>query len=99
MSILVITHPTKPGDGELTILKSEGQVGFESAVQTCSHCQAVVEIHRKDKPYGYCRKCDHVLCESCARLAVTQGCTPFKALIDRYIEEQYRAVQSYPLAG
>ena len=97
--MLIITHPTKPGDGEVRILASDGQVGFESAVQTCSHCQRVVELHRKDSPYGFCRKCNHVLCEFCAKKYVSEGCSPFRAEIERFQEEQYRISKSYQLAG
>lgn len=99
MSMLIITHPTKPGDGEVRVLGTDGQATFESAVQTCSHCQKVVELHRKDSPYGFCRKCNHVLCAGCGKKAVTEGCSPFKAAIDRYLEEQHRVSRSYQLAG
>jgi ribosomal protein L37AE/L43A len=95
--MLIITHPNKPGAGHVVQFKSEGGVGFESDIQTCSHCQAVVEVHRKDVSYGYCRKCDHVLCATCGKKAVTEGCSPFKAAIDRFQEEQYRLSQ-YPIA-
>lgn len=99
MSMLIITHPTKPGDGEVRILGGEGRANFESAVQTCAHCQAVVELHRKDSPYGFCRKCNAVLCAMCGKKAAVEGCSPFMAAIERYQEEQYRLSRSYPLAG
>jgi hypothetical protein len=96
--MLIITHPNKPGAGELQVL-GEGKVGFESAIATCSHCQRVVQIHKKDAPYGYCRKCDHVICEFCAPKYIHEGCSPFKAAIDKFQEEQLRLSHSYPLAG
>lgn len=99
MSMLIITHPTKPGDGEVRVLASEGQVGFESAVQTCAHCQRAVQLHKKDEPYGFCRKCNHVICEFCAPQYVKEGCSPFMAKIEKYQEEQYRLSRSYPLVG
>lgn len=97
--MLIITHPNPPGLGELTVLRSEGQTGFESAIDTCSHCQRAVQIHAKDIPYGFCRKCNHVICEFCAPKYVTDGCLPFRALIEQYQEAQYRSSNSYPLAG
>lgn len=98
MPMLIITRPTIAGEGEVTIRGDSGAVTLESAIHTCSHCQKAVEMHRPNVAYGYCRKCDHTLCEDCAKTYTLEGCLPFKAKIDAYQEAQYRAMKSYPIA-
>lgn len=91
--MLIITHPTAPGMGHIVVFNVDGKPGYETDVQSCSHCQRAVQVHLKDVPYGYCRKCDHVICEFCAPKYVKEGCSPFKAAIERFQEEQFRLSQ------
>lgn len=74
----------RPGGGYL----------YETAIRTCTHCQANIHLHKKDSPYGYCRKCDAPICAHCATKALTEGCTPFKALVDQILEARERARQN-----
>lgn len=88
---MLILNPHSAGSGYFqNDNRASGGTLEQSDVQTCTHCQAVVLLHKPNSPYGYCRKCDNVLCAHCAKKAETEGCTPFKATIDRLLEENYR---------
>src|SRR5215471_638169 len=84
---VIIDHRAGPGvPGEMArfvgLPEKElrgGQV-FESATITCSHCCAVVILNPdRQRPRGYCRKCDHYVCDKpeCAL-----ECTPWGAIRD-----------------
>ena len=43
-----------------------GQGIYEEACYTCSHCQRVVVKNReRTRPRGFCKKCNHILCDGC----------------------------------
>lgn len=50
---------------------------------TCSHCQAIVVLNaRRTRERGYCRKCDHCICDHCLRELSASGiCKPFKEIV------------------
>jgi hypothetical protein len=53
---------------------------FESALITCAHCQRTVILNpQRDRPRGYCRNCDHYICDS---PSCNAACTPMKKLLD-----------------
>jgi hypothetical protein len=40
---------------------------FESATITCKHCgSAYLKNPKRTRPRGYCRSCDHYICDPCA---------------------------------
>ena len=53
---------------------------YESATVTCAHCHSVV-ILRPDRtrPRGWCRRCDHYVCDS---PACNVDCRPFNQVLD-----------------
>jgi hypothetical protein len=64
---------------------------FEAPTYTCSHCQHVVIMNPlRTRERGYCKGCDHYLCDGCgaARAALGGKCLTFKQIIE---EEQERA--------
>ena len=51
----------KPGQGAGTL--------FESATITCSRCQKQIILNPdRSRSRGYCRKCDHNVCDRCSLL-------------------------------
>lgn len=55
---------------------------FEEACYTCSHCERVVVKNRqRTRPRGFCKKCNHVICDECEGRYVASGhaCVPYKA--------------------
>ena len=53
---------------------------YESATITCAHCHRVVILNPdRSRPRGYCRKCDHYVCDN---PACNQDCAPLKKLLD-----------------
>src|ERR1700677_973419 len=53
----------------------------EAGIVGCSHCrrQAVLNPER-ERERGYCRKCDHYICDQCAAVG---ECKPFDRFIDQ----------------
>lgn len=68
---------------------------FESSTITCSHCQRVVALHpHRTRERGYCKKCDHYICDGCATvLAQTRECVPFQKILDDAQENAFRDEQ------
>ena len=62
-----------------------GRGVFECAFYTCSHCEGtVVKNSQRTRPRGFCKKCNHIICDSCEVKYVSSGhqCIPFKAFAD-----------------
>jgi hypothetical protein len=59
---------------------------FKSATITCSHCQRVVVLNpNRSRGRGYCRNCDHAICDRCALLMkLGHPCKPFAKLIEDF---------------
>ena len=64
---------------------------FESALITCAHCHRTVVLNpQRDRPRGYCRRCDHYVCDS---PGCNAGCLPMKMLLDIAQEQTFKDVQ------
>jgi hypothetical protein len=70
---LEIDHRFSPGISDDDAVKlgympgelSEG-THFEAATLSCKHCgSAWYKNPRRVRPRGYCRKCDHYICDTC----------------------------------
>jgi len=58
-----------------------GRGTFESATYTCSHCNALVVMNPdRSRPREVCRKCMHVVCDSCI-----DTCLPFEAIAEEVV--------------
>jgi len=57
----------------------------EADTSTCSHCQRIVVLNPdRTRERGYCRKCDHYICDQCVGIMhVTLTCTPIAEVFDR----------------
>lgn len=61
---------------------------FEEECYTCSHCERVVVTNRqRTRPRGYCKKCDHVICDGCEAkyVASAHECVPYKAQVEEFL--------------
>jgi len=104
---LLIDNRVNPGVPDEIMVSQGLPVGsgrgiFEEAVYTCGHCQAqVVKNRQRTRPRGFCKKCNHVLCDPCdARyVASAHECKPFVAVIEEYLEsvERESQVQRSPI--
>ncbi len=53
---------------------------FESATVTCAHCHAVVVLNpQRTRARGYCRCCDHYVCD---KPECSAGCLPLNRVFD-----------------
>jgi ribosomal protein S27AE len=58
---------------------------YETAIQTCSHCGAVVVMNpQRTRPRHYCAKCDHYVCDN--PICVTD-CQPIKRMLDQALTD------------
>jgi hypothetical protein len=84
---MLIDHRNSPGvaDEVMTqgLIPGAGRGIFESPTFTCSHCEAVVIMNpNRSRARGYCRKCDHYVCDACEAERVRTGiCYPFKSMV------------------
>ena len=93
---LLIDHSASPGltpeqAAGFSVAVAGGEV-YESAINTCAHCQAMVVINpQRTRDRGYCAKCDKYLCDECGyRLHVTLTCDSVARRLDRAYEEAER---------
>jgi hypothetical protein len=70
---------------------------YEADIQTCAHCQAVIELQKKD--FGWCQREMKPLCHACGITAHTQGCVPFMKTLEAFAQQQLRYTQISKLAA
>jgi hypothetical protein len=65
---------------------------MEAATFTCSHCQRVVVMNPdRTRERGYCRKCDHLICDECVQtMFETLTCVPIAKVFDELQEGALR---------
>jgi len=86
----LLDHRNSPGVADELVVKEgllpgAGRGVFESATFTCSHCQVIVVLNPdRSRERGYCRKCDHLICDACETAKAQSGgeCRSFKRLVD-----------------
>jgi hypothetical protein len=99
---LIIDHSASPGLSDETCVSQglppgAGKAVFETATFTCSHCEAVVVKHPfRERARGYCRKCDHYICDVCETKRVLSGgeCYPYKAMVADMLEAADKTISS-----
>ena len=93
---LLLDHSNSPGitPGEISAIDSDlpfgiGRVKFEAPTYTCSHCNRVVVLNPlRQRERGYCRKCDHYVCDTCNAVRVATGvCKTIREIIDEMAAE------------
>jgi hypothetical protein len=87
----LIDHRASPGISADDAAKARAATGiafpvvpegaiFETAVQTCSHCQRVIVMNpQRTRPRHYCAKCHHYVCD---QAACNVGCYPYLQFLD-----------------
>lgn len=68
-------------------------------VQTCNHCQKLIDLHASIKDFAVCMGCMKLTCGSCATRALTYGCEPFIKKLELYMESQYKLDKLIKTAG
>lgn len=89
---LTIDHRHSPGVPDALIKLAGLPLGagrgiFETATYTCGHCQAQVVMNpERTRERGYCRRCQHVICDGCGVvMAQTLECRPFQKWADEVL--------------
>ena len=81
---LLIDHRNSPGFSEIDAARAGvpfvGSGVFESATITCAHCHVVVVLNPlRTRERGYCRRCDHYVCD---KPGCNVDCTPLRSMMD-----------------
>lgn len=94
---LMINHRDSPGiDDEVAVQAGlppgAGRGMFESAVISCSHCQAMVIVNPlRTRERHYCPGCDHYVCDICHDIRVNTGiCKTFQERAEEMVESEIR---------
>lgn len=68
-------------------LSVPGGTIFKSPTIMCTHCQYQIILNpKRTRSRGYCRKCDHDICDRCSLLMkLGHPCIPFTKLIEDYL--------------
>ncbi len=97
---LLIDHSNSPGVTPELILASgrpapivgAGEI-YESPTITCCHCGIGVILNpNRTRPRGYCRNCDHYVCDS---PVCNAECKPFIKTLDILQEQAFRQEAGY----
>ena len=99
--VVVLDNRDSPGiSSELThntnLPPGTGQGFAELPTFTCSHCQHVVVMNSaRTRSRGYCRKCDHYICDACEAEKVLSGgvCVTYKQKLDVLQENNFLTEQ------
>ena len=86
---ILIDHRASPGltaaelSGFPAPAVGKGEI-FESAIITCSHCQATVVLNPdRSQERGWCPKCDKYLCDECEYVRTrTFECRAYERVLD-----------------
>jgi hypothetical protein len=68
---------------------------YEEACYTCSHCHRIVLKNReRTRPRGFCKKCNHVICDPCDQQYLNSGhqCIPFAAFAEEIVNAAAKGV-------
>lgn len=91
--VFLMDHSASPGIPDAVLVAQGlppgvGQERFESATFTCSHCEVIVVLNPdRSRSRGFCRKCEHYVCDPCeAKRVLTGECYPFKAMAQDFLE-------------
>ena len=80
--------------------RASGGVLTEQDILTCLHCQKVLKRERNQYlDADWCSRCAAPICRKCAAKALTEGCVPFKKLVDEAMERTERAKQNARVMG
>ena len=71
----------------------------EADIQTCVHCQKVIQMQAWKDEGGWCSKCAKPVCAECADRMLIYGCEPFLKQLEAFIETQFRVESFRKLAG
>jgi len=96
--MILIDHRESPGVPDELMLAAGYPVGagrkvFESATFTCADCERVVVMNPdRSRPRGFCRKCNHYLCDECEAIRFASGgvCRNFKQRVDEMLNQRAR---------
>ena|SRR5216683_1163473 len=97
MPILIGTPHTKNCGHYYNDDTPSGGKKSEADIQTCSHCQAIVNLQGSN--FGWCQREMKPLCNTCGIRAHTHGCEPFLKKIEAALDDNYHKAQFRKIAG
>jgi hypothetical protein len=88
----MIGTPHTHNAGYLINNKDDPRTRHEADIQTCPHCQAVIDMQAwaKASVQNFCMKCMRPACND----AACQDCVPFMRKIEQSIKDAFRALNN-----
>jgi hypothetical protein len=75
----------------------------EADVQTCAHCQRIINMQKWAQDGAFCKKCWAPICGNenplCVRENMIYGCVPFLKRIEQFTNAQIKFRQYLKMAG
>ena len=73
-----------------------GGTVLKTPTMQCSHCQYTIILNpKRDRSRGYCRSCDHDICDRCSLLMkLGHPCVPFIKIVEQF---HSKAAKGMPL--
>ena len=71
----------------------------EADIQTCTHCQAVINMQVWKDDGAFCKLCNAPICNHCGDRALTFGCEPFMKKLEVFTDAVVKYQQYLKMAG
>jgi len=79
--------------------RNSGGKKTEADIQTCWHCQKVINMQLWRDDGAFCRGCMKPICAQCGDRMIIYGCEPFIKTIERYTDAVVKLQQHLKIAG
>ena len=71
----------------------------EADIQTCSHCQKIINMQVWRNDGAFCRRCWSPICAQCGDRMLLFGCEPFVKKLEEYTNTAVKFAQYLRMSG
>lgn len=79
--------------------RNSGGKKTEADIQTCWHCQVVINMQEWKHDGAFCRGCMHPICGPCGDQMLIYGCVPFIKKIEAFTDAVVKLQQHLKILG
>jgi len=94
-----IGTPHTHNAGYLLNNKDDARTKQEADIQTCWHCQAVINMQKWKDDGAFCRTCMKPICTACGDRMLIYGCEPFLKKLENATNAAIKYAQFLKVAG
>jgi hypothetical protein len=95
--MFIIGTPHARGAGYLLNNRDDPSSRVEADMQTCTHCQAAINLQEWQRKGAWCNRCMAPICLSCGKRMQTFGCEPFMQKLEAFARQQEKLVAESPV--